>query len=77
MASKYVEKSEAIKVYNIPLIAFRAFVNIAEKNFMNENVVQTLCYLLSPRQETNQNEIWIDTVVIPMQIFSVSSVEDN
>ena len=77
MASKYMEQNEDIKIYNIPKIAFRAFVNIAEKNLVNESLVQTLCYLLGPRQETNQDEVWIDTVVLPMQICSISSVEDN
>ena len=71
------DKSEDIKVFNIPAIAFRAFVNIAEKNLINQNLVQSLCYLLGPRQQTNQEEVWIDTVVLPMQVCSILSLDDN
>ena len=77
MARNSMEKNVDIKIINIPSIAFRSFVHIAEKNLINGNLVQTLCYFLGPKLKSSQDEIWIDTMVIPMQICSVSTVEDN
>ena len=35
------------------------------------------CKLLGPSKYSNKDEVWIDTVIIPKQICSGSSVEDN
>ena len=77
MASNSNEKNEEMKVINIPRIAYRSFIYIAEKNSVHGNQLQTMCYLLGPIRKTNEDEVWIDTVIIPKQICTVSSVEDN
>ena len=77
MASNNSENSETLGVINIPKIAFRSFVHIAEKNLVDGNLAQTFCYFLGPPQTNSEDEIWIDTIVIPKQICSDSSVEDN
>ena len=46
------------------------------QNFINVNLRQTLCYQLRPRKESNQDDAWIYTVVLPKQSCSISSVED-
>ena len=77
MASNSNEKNEEMKVINIPIIAYRSFIYIAEKNSVHGNQLQTMCYLLGPIRKTNEEEVWIDTVIIPKQICTVSSGEDN
>ena len=77
MACKILDNLEEMKVVNVPRVSFRSFVNIADKNSINGNLMQILCYLLGPKQKTHEDEIWIDTIVIPMQLCSESMVEDN
>ena len=69
--------SEKMDIINIPAIALRSFIDIAEKNLVNGKLVQTLCYLLGPPKKSSKDEIWIDTVVIPKQTGTDSSVEDE
>ena len=69
--------SEKMDIINIPGIALRSFIDIAEKNLVNGKLVQTLCYLLGPPKKSSKDEIWIDTVVIPKQTGTDSSVEDE
>ena len=69
--------AEGIEIINIPKIAFRSFIDIADKNRVNGKLVQTLCYLLGPRKKSIDDETWIDTVVIPKQTGTDSTVEDD
>ena len=77
MANNSMTKSEDMAIINVPKVAFRSFIHIAQGNVDNGNRLQTLCYLLGPVQKISKQDIWIDTVVIPKQTCSVSSVEDN
>ena len=72
LASTSLDKGENLRIINIPKIAFRSFIDIADGC-----KAQTFCYLLGPPQKTEMEDVWIDTVVIPKQISSVSFVEDN
>ena len=77
MANDTEETHEEWKIINIPIVAYRSFIYIAQENTLNGNQLQTMCYLLGTSKETNKDEVWVDTVVIPKQICSISSVEDN
>ena len=77
MESKSLGNNQTLDIINIPKIAYRSFIYIAERNSLNGSQLQTLCYLLGPVRKTNTDEVWIDQVIIPKQICSVSSVEDD
>ena len=68
--------SEKTRIINIPSVTFRSFIQVADGNTVNGNQLQTLCYLLGPPQKTSTDDIWIDTLVIPKQMCSISTVED-
>ena len=69
--------NQEMKIINIPKIAFRFFIHIADGNLDNGSLAQTMCYFLGPKQKTGQDEIWIDTILIPNQTCTSTSVEDN
>ena len=68
--------SEKTWIVNIPSVTFRSFIQVADRNTVNGNQLQTLCYLLGPPQKTSKDDVWIDTLVIPKQMCSISTVED-
>ena len=77
MAKNSVEESEKLDVINIPSIAFKSFIKIAQQNQISGNLLQTMCYLLGPAQKTTNEEILIDTVVLPKQTCTNIWVEDK
>ena len=77
MAGNSLQGIEKRKIVNIPKVAFKAFIRIADGNLVNGSPAQTLCYLLGPKQKNTNDEIWIDTVVIPEQSSLLMSVEDD
>ena len=78
MASNSLEEGKiSTRTLNIPKIAIRCFIEFADGNSVNETLGQSLCYLFGLRQKKNEDEVWIDTIVIPKQASLMTSVEDN
>ena len=67
MQTSIMVTNQEMRIINIPKIAFRFFIHIADGNSDNGSLAQTMCYLLGPKQKTSQDEIWIDTILIPNQ----------